>query len=95
MGAGLAMAPGDIAFKSNFATHNRDTGVTAGVDRVSVMGVGFGRPSLSECAFVDNARFVPRRFCRHSFAVQGNVLVAACHSSTCNQAMPVQPIPLK
>jgi 2,3-bisphosphoglycerate-independent phosphoglycerate mutase len=28
MGAGLAMAPGDIAFKSNFATYNKDTGGT-------------------------------------------------------------------
>lgn len=26
MGAGLPMAPGDIAFKSNFATFNKDTG---------------------------------------------------------------------
>jgi hypothetical protein len=26
MGAGLAMAPGDIAFKSNFATLNTQTG---------------------------------------------------------------------
>jgi hypothetical protein len=26
MGAGLPMAPGDIAFKSNFATYNNDTG---------------------------------------------------------------------
>jgi 2,3-bisphosphoglycerate-independent phosphoglycerate mutase len=27
MGAGLAMAPGDIAFKSNFATLNTATGI--------------------------------------------------------------------
>lgn len=27
MGAGLPMAPGDIAFKSNFATFNTATGI--------------------------------------------------------------------
>lgn len=27
MGAGLPMAPGDIAFKSNFATYNAETGI--------------------------------------------------------------------
>lgn len=27
MGAGLPMAPGDIAFKSNFATYNHETGI--------------------------------------------------------------------
>lgn len=45
MGAGLAMAPGDIAFKSNFATLNRVTGERGCAVWVVCVGGGGGERS--------------------------------------------------
>ena len=76
MGAGIAMAPGDVAFKSNFATLDLQTSIVLQrrVDRK------FEEEGPTLCSALDGARSAVHVWCSRAACQQSGAIGCCLHA---------------